>query len=146
MDTTFFAPLLEKAFDRAPAREANAAIARVRQTLGEQVRSFEAVLEPQAGKEWMETKLVARMVYHLESLGIRPPKYGGVFASLFVADELLFVHMKDLMEFAGAQLGMTGEQMYAKWGTGEVRHAIDLRAEEQKPKGPPLALPPGTAK
>ncbi|HEY3449671.1 MAG TPA: STAUR_1299 family protein [Myxococcales bacterium] len=138
---TFFAPLLQKAFDRAPAREANAAIERTRQQLGDQVRSFEAVVAPDAGKEWLGTALLPRMVYHLESLGIRPPKFGGIFASLFVGEELHFVHMKDLMEFACAQLGLTADEMYQRWGTGEARHAVDQPAKKRE--GPPLALPSG---
>jgi GNAT superfamily N-acetyltransferase len=76
----FLAPLLEKAFDRAPAAEANAAIGRARAGLGEQVRSFEVVVAPDAGREWLGQKLLPRLVYHLESLGVRPPSYPGIFA------------------------------------------------------------------
>lgn len=145
---SYLAPLLAKSFDRAEARDANEAIGRARRQVGEQARSFEVAVPETADAGWLEKALVPKMVYHLESLGIRPPEYGGIFASLFVGEKLWFVRMKDLMEFAGAQLKLSGEQLYAKWGTGEARRAVDLHENKrpQKSGGPPLALPSGKEK
>lgn len=130
---TFLAPLLAKALDRAPARDANAAIERARAEVGEGSRSFEVVAGD--GAEWLERTLLPKLVYHLESLGIRPPKYPRIFASLFVGDEVVFVRMQDLMEFSSGVLGLTADRMYEKWGTGERREAV---RDEKKPI---LALP-----
>lgn len=145
---SYLAPLLAKSFDRAEARDANEAIGRARRQVGEQARSFEVAVPVQADAAWLERALVPKLVYHLESLGIRPPEYGGIFASLFVGERLWFVRMKDLMEFAAAQLKLSGEELYAKWGTGEARHAVDLPAKEppEKREGLPLALPSGKEK
>lgn len=129
--------LLARAFARAPAHEANAGIQRAREEVGENARSYEVVAAPDCGEEWLKTELLPRLVYHLESLGIRPPGYAGLFLSLFVGDELYFVHAQDAMAFAGAALSLTADEMYALWGTHELREPV-RPAEDQ----PMLGLPP----
>ena len=141
-----FEPLLAKAFRRVPAREANAAISEVRQGEAEEVRNFELVAPADASLEWLEKQVLPKLVYHLESLGVRPPDYTGIFLSLFWGDELFFLRMRDLMSFAGEALHLTADQMYQRWGTGELRRAVrpdegKVKAEE-KPR-PVLALPTG---
>jgi len=134
-------PLLAHAFERAPAAEANAAITRVREKRGERVRSFELVVPPDAGLAWLERELVPRFVYHAESLGIRPPKYPGIFFSLFVGAELLFLDAAEVMAFAAERLGLTHDQMYARWGTGELRGPVNVLEGTTGEKKPVLALP-----
>lgn len=128
-------PLFSKAFARAAASEANFAIQAARESAGDQARSFEMVLPEGADLGWLERELLPRLVYHLESLGIRPPGYPGVFLSLFVGPDLFFVSAAEVMAFAGEALGLTADQMYARWGTGELRTAVR----------PVLALPAGEA-
>ena len=132
-------PLFDRAFLRAKAQEANQTIQRAREVEGEPARSFEMVVAPEAGLEWLQAKLLPRLVYHLESLGVRPPAYPGVFLSLFLGDELFCVHTRDAMAFAQEALHLTADEMYARWGTGELRHAI--RPDEDPPRT--LALPTG---
>jgi hypothetical protein len=132
-------PLFDQAFLRAKASQANEVIERAREMEGEGSKSFEMVVPPEAGVEWLEAKLLPRLVYHLESLGVRPPGYPGVFLSLFVGDELCCVRTRDAMAFAAAQLHLSADQMVARWGTGEVRHAVRLGDDGEVP-----ALPPET--
>ena len=134
-------PLFEHAFRRAPAREANSAIQSVREEDGERSRSFVMGGDPSAGIEWLEKELLPRLVYHLESLGVRPPGYAGIFVSLFAGEELLFLRTRDVMAFASEALHLTADQMYARWGTGELRHAVRPGETEDRPV---LALPPGS--
>jgi hypothetical protein len=121
--------LLAKAFSRGPAREANQAIQRAREEMGGEVRSFEMVVADDLPvDQWLEQQLLPRFVYHLESLGIRPPGYAGIFLSLFVGEELFFVRSVDLMTFAGEQLHLSAAEMYERWGTRELRHAVDAQS------------------
>jgi len=135
---SFLKPLLEHAFGRAAASDANRAIEDAREQEGERSRSFEIVVAPDAGIAWLQEELLPRLVYHLESLGVRPPGYSGIFVSLFVGDEIHFVRTRDVMAFATAALSLSADEMYARWGTHELRHAVKLGDE-----GPLLALPPG---
>jgi len=131
--------LLRHAFARAPAREANTRIQEVRDSLGAaaQVRSYELMVPPDAPLQWLADEVLPRLVYHLESLGVRPPAAPGVFLSLFVGDELLFLHARDVFAFASSSLGLSPDEMLTRWGTGERRTAID---DTEEPK-PVLALP-----
>ncbi|MBI5543658.1 MAG: hypothetical protein HY901_07225 [Deltaproteobacteria bacterium] len=139
--------LLDKAFSRSPAREANDAIHRIRESEGIGVRSFELVAPSDAGIAWLEKDVLPRLVYHLESLGIRPPSYKGVFVSLFQGEELFFIRTLDFMAIAGAALHLSADQMYARWGTGELRRPMSLDEKVEAPtrKKEVLALPPGTS-
>ncbi len=136
-------PLFERAFARAAVTEANAAIARAREQQGERSRSFEVVVPPGAGFAWLAAEVLPRFVYHAESLGIRPPKYPGIFFSFFVAQELVFVPAAEVMARAAEELKLTHEEMYRRWGTGEARGPIrlDEKAQETEEKKPVLALP-----
>jgi hypothetical protein len=133
----FFQPLLDRAFHRIPSREANAGIQTMRDSGPAPLRSYEATLEPGSGAAWLSETLLPRLVYHLESLTIRPPDYPGIFLSLFVGEELLFLHMVDVMRFASQTLGLSDDQIYARWGTQELRTAV--RAPDQRQA--PLLLP-----
>lgn len=133
--STPYDPLFSRAFARAPAAQANSAIQSARESQGDQARSFEMVLPEGADLRWLERELLPRLVYHLESLGIRPPVYPGVFLSLFAGEDLLFIAVRELMAFSSEALGLTADQMYERWGTGERR----------TPVRPVLALPAGEA-
>ncbi|HCF56590.1 MAG TPA: hypothetical protein DFS52_01165 [Myxococcales bacterium] len=130
-------PLLTLAFDRGPAHQANARIQAAREKVeasgAAQARSYELVVPPEATLAWLAQEVLPRLVYHLDSLGLRPPAVPGLFVSLFVGDEVFFVHGGDLLQFASRALGLTFDEMERRWGTGELRGPVT--------SGPPLALP-----
>ncbi|MGI5863923.1 MAG: STAUR_1299 family protein [Myxococcales bacterium] len=129
--------LLDLAFDRAPAQEANARIQATRERVeangAATVRSYELVVPPDATLAWLEQEVLPRLIYHLDSLGMRPPTVPGLFVSLFFGDEIFFVHGNDLLMFASRELGLSFDEMERRWGTGELRDPVQ--------RGPPLALP-----
>ena len=134
-------PLFDLAFDSGPATEANARIQAARQAVdptAAKVRNYEVVVPGDAGLAWLETTLLPRLVYHLESLGARPPQAAGVFVAFFLGEELRLVHARDLFAFASAALGLDAEEMLRRWGTGESRTAL---RDPPAAGGPPLALP-----
>ncbi len=127
-----FQPLLDLAFERASALEANLRIEDLRERLGREspARSYEVVLPERSSLEWLAESLMPRLVYYLESLGARPPEAPGIFLSVFAGQELYFLRVQDVFTFAGSALKLSSEQMLARWGTGEPR----------APR-PPLLLP-----
>lgn len=133
--------LLELRFDEAPGRDANERIQQVRERLGGQkpAVSYEVLLPAEAGWEQFETKVLPRLVYHLECLGIRPPDAPGAFLSIFVGETLYFVHARDALALACERMGLDAEGLLKRFGTGELRTAI--RPEPEPHRGPPLALP-----
>ncbi len=135
------AQLFSLAFDRGPAREANARIQAARDQLASQskVRSYELLAPAEPTMEWLTETVLPRLVYHLESLGVLPPEAPGIFLSLFVGEELLLIHARDLFAFASLELGLTAQQMLDKWGTHELR--VPIRPEPTREA--PLALPSG---
>lgn len=136
-------PLLEKAFHRAPAREANAAITRARELAEhEEPFSYELIVDAAQSLAELAQKVVPKLVYHLESRGAHPPRFEGVFLSLFVGDELYFVHTRDAMPLFAKVLELDFDQMVQRFGTGELRRAIRLGEEHQPQRDEaPLLLP-----
>jgi hypothetical protein len=129
--------LPELAFRTADAKDANAAIAEVREAEGhgQPVRSYELIWPDDANEEWLLKSALPRLVYHLESLRARPPSFAGVVLSIFTGARLHFVRAADFLPAAGRLVSLTVEQMYAQFGTGEQRTPVDNAA--------PLLLPPG---
>ena len=146
--------LLEIAYRTVPAAQANQAISEERAEsaasgaaisrpprdaaggvpLG---KSYELVIDPEGNWERFASGALPRLVYHLESVGARPPGFKGMVVAAFVGDELRFLRAGELMERA-AELGETSvEELFRRHGTGESRTAV---------RGPPPALPPGGKK
>ena len=130
--------LLQDAFDRAPAREANRAIARARrQRAGSDpddeeatgCRSYEMVLTT---FEAFASGILPRLVYHLESIGAHLPECKGVVAAAFVGDTLHFVDAKALIARASGMLGVSPAELVQRHGTGERRAPV---------RSAPLLLP-----
>jgi len=128
--------LLDRAFERAPAPEANERINAIRDRLGRQApaRSYEVTAPAAAGLSWFEQAMMPRLVYYLESVGASPPEASGLFVSLFAGSELYFLHVRDIFAFATEALGISTEQMLERWGTGE-------RPERPQARSSPLMLP-----
>lgn len=116
-----FQPLLDLAFERASALDANARIEDVRERLGREspARSYEVVLPERSSLEWLSESLMPRLVYYLESLGAHPPEAPGIFVSVFAGQELFFLRVSDVFAFASTTLQLTSDEMLQRWGTGE---------------------------
>lgn len=128
--------LVAGSFRTVPAAQANEAIERVRRELGGGSpdaplgRSYEIVLTT-----WDEfaSGALAKMIYHLESLGAHLPACAGVVVASFEGSELRFVHAQDFIAAAARLLGTTPQELAVRHGTGESRTAQ---------RGEPLFLPP----
>ena len=128
--------LVAGSFRTVPAAQANEAIERVRREVGGENpeaplgRSYEIVLTT-----WEEfaSGALAKMIYHLESLGAHLPACGGVVVAAFKGNELLFVPAQDFIAAAARLLRTTTRELAARHGTGESRTAQ---------RGEPLLLPP----
>ena len=144
-----FSRLLDRAYRTVPAAEANRAIAQAReeaaaagapaarrlregQPSAALARSYELVLDPQAGWERFAADALPRLVYHLESVGAHPPSCKGVVIAAFVGDRLHFLRAGDLVRSAAELSGISVEELFRRHGTGESRTAA----------GAPAALPP----
>lgn len=125
-------PLLERAFGVADAAMANAAIAEARDAAGtDRPTSYEVLVRDGQSLADVAAAVVPRLVYHLESLGARPPRWGEVFLSLFVGERLHFVHAAEAMPVLLAALKLTAEEALARFGTGELRHRVELKGESK---------------
>jgi hypothetical protein len=120
---------------RQEAAEAGAAQARPLRDAGEAPalsRSYEMVIDPESGWEAFAANALPRLVYHLESLGARPPLCKGIVIAAFVGDRLHFLRAGDLVGYAAGRMDIPVEELFRRHGTGESRTAQ---------RDPPLALP-----
>lgn len=142
--------LLSTAFRTVRARDANVEIAKARAEAAEEgaalsrrprgdeesaplSRSYELVLGPEATFASFAAEILPRLVYHLESIGARPPGLKGVLVAAFDGEDLHFARAGDLLGRAAALLSVSVDELFREHGTGESRTAQ---------RGPPLRLPP----
>jgi hypothetical protein len=105
-DTEIF---LRLAFDKAPAAEANSAIARIREEREE--RSYEVILPATEVTTFLLRTLTPKLVEHLESVGAKLPGCGGVFLSVFSGDTLYFISARDAVHLLAEWSGLSLEQL-----------------------------------
>ena len=105
-DTEIF---LRLAFDRAPAAEANSAIARIRDAREE--RSYEVILPETEVTGFLLRQLLPKLVEHLESVGAKLPGCGGVFLSVFAGDTLHFISARDAVHLLAQWSNLSLEQI-----------------------------------
>ncbi|HEX8703606.1 MAG TPA: STAUR_1299 family protein [Myxococcaceae bacterium] len=105
-DTEIF---LRLAFDRAPAAEANSAIARVREAREE--RSYEVILPKAEVTTFLLRTMLPKLVEHLESVGAKLPGCGGVFLSVFSGDTLYFLSAREAVHLLAEWSGLSVEQL-----------------------------------
>jgi len=111
--------LLGRAFEQAPALEANAAMARLRDSRGDSANlalSYEAVIPEEGGLEYLATRFLPRLVYFLDCRGAKLPRVHGIFLSLFHGDRLYFLEVADAIEVLAQATGLTPEQMVERYG------------------------------
>src|SRR5712671_466278 len=148
------ARLLELAYRTAPAAEANRAISEAREEAAAAgasaakppralegslplARSYEMVIDPEVSWERFAAEALPRLVYHLESVGARPPSCKGMVVAAFVGDRLHFLRAGELLGRAAELTGVPVEELFRRHGTGEARTAV---------RSLPLPLPPGGVK
>ena len=134
-------PLFALSFHCAPAQDANAVLQAARERLGPSgtVRAYEVLVPPEADLDWFCQSVLPKLVYHLDSLGLRPPAAAGLFLAFFREKDLCLVHASDALAFAASALQSTPEELFRRFGTGELRGPAPVEAE---PRPVPL-LPPG---
>lgn len=119
---------------------ANEALAEARQTFpagqASHAFSWEIVVPENADQEWFEERLLAHLVYHCESTRAQLPECAGVFVSMFVGEKLYCVSAQSVIAFARELLSVDDRALVERFGTGEVRHAL-----EPAPEGELIALP-----
>ena len=108
--------LLRLAFDRAPALEANQAIARIRDSAGDGLTSYELVLPQDNVRAWLLEYTLPRLVDYLESSGAKLPHCGGVFLSVFSGDTLHFLHARDVVELLSRWSGLSMAELKTRYG------------------------------
>jgi hypothetical protein len=142
MDPTLL-PLVDLAFGMAEAIQANAAIAEARDAHpGARPTSYEVVVADGQGLAALAEAVLPRLLYHLDSLGARPPHWGEVFLSLFIGHQLHFVQASDAMPLLLAARGLTAAEALQRFGAG----GRTPKAAEPAAGGSPLLLGPGPAK
>ncbi len=111
--------LFDRAFRRASAAEANAVIAQVRQDEAgelEEALNYEIVLPAADPVGFLTTRALPRLVYFLECRGVRIPECPQVFVSLFVEDQLYFLHCGDFIDELASLTGLSPAQMRKQFG------------------------------
>ena len=78
-----------------------------------------------ASRDWFVDQLLAHLVYHCESTRSPLPQCEGVFVSFFVGRRLFCVGAAQVMAFSAGLLGVAEEEFVTRYGTGEVRHALE---------------------
>jgi len=122
-------PLTERAFYQdQPLENATQAIAKARDQLAARTQtdgvSFEVVTPAEVDEAWADRSLLRPLVYFCESEGRPIPLGAGVFLSLFIGDALFCIAVPDVMTWAKAQLGLTSDELRARYGTHELDTAL----------------------
>jgi len=111
--------LLRLAFDRAPAVEANQAIARIRAQESDELSgatSYELVLPADDVRSFLLDKTLPRLVDYLESSGSKLPHCGGVFLSVFAGDTLHFIRALDVVRLLSQWSGLSMDELKKRYG------------------------------
>jgi hypothetical protein len=106
---------LRLAFHRAPAAEANTAIARVREERGDET-SYELVLPEKDVRAFLLERTLPRLVDYLESVGAKLPGCGGVFLSVFAGDTLHFIQARDAVRLLAEWSGLSLDELKRRYG------------------------------
>lgn len=112
--------VLRLAFERAPAAEANQAIAHMRARGDEEgfgTTSYELVLPTEGDvRAFLLNTTLPRLVDYLESSGAKLPGCGGVFLSVFHADTLYFLRARDGVELLSRWSGLSMGELKQRYG------------------------------
>lgn len=106
---------LRLAFAQAHAAEANAAIARTREELGD-LKSYELVLPAEDVRAFLLERALPKLVDYLESVGAKLPGCGGVFLSVFSGDTLHFIQAREAVKLLAEWSGTSVEELRRRYG------------------------------
>jgi len=116
--------LLARSFLCARAADANAEIdavrSRGREELGAELLSYEILVPALEPMRHLVEAVLPKLVYFLDCRGAKLPHAPGVFASLFVGDELYCMHAADLIDELAKGSGLSTAQMVERWGAASV--------------------------
>lgn len=115
--------LLAHSFHAAPARDANAEIARVRRERGTEhaeALSYEVLLSADAPARYLVESVLPKLVYFLDCRGLKLPNAPGVFLSLFVGEHIHFLPMDATLELLSRWSGLDYAEMVRRWGAASV--------------------------
>jgi len=107
-------------------------------------RAYELVLPPGATFESFIRTQLARLVYHLESIGAHPPHARGVVVCLFAGEDLHFLQAGELLTAVCAELAISSDELVRRYGTGELRTAIRAAPALARPLSSAPALAPAS--
>lgn len=116
-------PLLDKAFHRARAMDANHEIASQRNAQafgGAEALSYELVLSEADDLRGVAEKVLPKLVYFLDCRGLPLHDARGVFLSLFVGQALYFVHASDFIAVLAPAAGLSLPELKTKYGAASA--------------------------
>lgn len=124
------APLFARAFFTAEAIRSTDALVEARKRFGNsssgRAFSFEVPVPDRPDHRWFEEALVRKLVYFCESTSAPLPRCTGVFVSFFAGPRLYCVSASEVIAYASEVLGLSSDQLVARYGTGEVRKPVRL--------------------
>ncbi len=112
--------LLGRAFRRASAAEANAAISQIRAEEGTEGRpalSYEVVLPASNPVAYLTESVLPRLVYFLDCAGFKLPDCPGTFISLFRGEDLFFIRAADAIDELSRLSGLSMAQLAERFGS-----------------------------
>lgn len=115
--------VLERAFHRGEARDANREISAQREQHGvggTDAVSYEVVLDPQASLRQVFEQVMPKLVYFLDCRGLKLDATSGVFMSVFVGETLYFVHASDFIAAVAPSSGLSLDELVRKYGAASV--------------------------
>lgn len=115
---TFVEQLIARAFDRASPADANAAIEAVRRARGPQTFSYELFVPQLDAEGFFLRQAAPKLIQFLWDRGVRGPDASSLFISLFTADGLYFLSVRDLLEVTAAAAGTTAEAFWVNTRSG----------------------------
>ncbi len=116
-------PLLSLAFLSDEAARANAVLDEARTIAGG--RSYEVMVPDEPDLTWFEGSLIKKLVYFCEATRAPLPACPGIFVSFFTGGRIHVVLAADVIALACTTLGASPDALVERYGTGEVRHAIN---------------------
>jgi hypothetical protein len=114
--------LVNGAFARASAADANTTIDEVRETIeaetGAPAFSYELFVPRVNVEAWLLEQALPRLVYFLSCRGLRTSRTPGVFVSLFTDGGLVFLRAGEVVERLGQRRGLSVDDCFRRYGEG----------------------------
>lgn len=119
--------LFAPSFHVAPAHRGGEALEEARQRLVAMnqpgASAWEVAVPDHPDRSWFEGML-ARLVYHCESVGASLPACGGVFVAFFARDQVHCVRAAEVVRYGCDLLGLTPGQLARLAGPAETHTTL----------------------